>query len=112
MSLKQRVLSFIVEGQQIKKDPACDFTGLVSGTKGYYQAKFTFDREWKDYKKIAVFKTRNEAKYLPILNGMCNIPDEITSSMTYRVSVVGKNKDQSIPTTEILIRQNKGGSNG
>lgn len=112
MALKTRVLSFIVEGQSIKKDPNCDFTGLVSGTKGYYQARFGFDREWRDYKKIAIFRTREITKYVPIINGTCQIPDEVTDHIMYYVSVVGKLKDLSIPTTEIAIRQNRGGGNG
>ncbi len=112
MALKTRVLSFIVEGQSIRKDPNCDFTGLVSGTKGYYQAKFSFDKEWKDYKCIAIFKTSKITKFVPIINNACSIPDEITEHLNYRISVLGQSGLQSIPTTEVSIRQNKGGSNG
>lgn len=112
MALKTRVLSFIIEGQSIKKDPNCDFTGLVSGTKGFYQAKFTFDKEWKEYKRIAIFKARNITKFIPIIDGTCPIPDEVTEHLNYRISVLGQNGSQSIPTTEVSIRQNKGGSNG
>lgn len=112
MAIKNRVLSFIVEGQSIKKDPNCDFSGLVTGTKGFYQAKFTFGKEWKDYKKIAVFRNRQVTKYVPIMNGVCEIPDEVVDSMLYYVSIIGKSGSTSIPTIEVSVRQNKGGANG
>lgn len=31
-----RILRFIANGQILEPDPECDFTGLVSGTKGIY----------------------------------------------------------------------------
>ena len=108
----KRVLSFVVEGQTIKKDELCDFTGLVSGTKGYYQAKFTFDRTWKDYQKVAVFRTTAVKKYVPIIDGICEIPDEVTKGLLYYVSVVGVMDGVSLPTTEVFVRQKRGGANG
>ena len=108
----KRVLSFVVEGQTIKKDEQCDFTGLVSGTKGFYEAKFSFDRSWKVYQKIAVFRTIATKKYVLINDGSCMIPDEITDGLTYYVSVVGVMGDVSLPTTETFVRQKRGGVNG
>lgn len=49
-----RVLSFIVEDQMIRKDPACDFTNLISGTGGYLKARFVFNQEWRGYTTIAI----------------------------------------------------------
>lgn len=109
---KKRELSFVVEGQTIKKDEWCDFSNLVSGTKGYYSAKFSFDKTWKDYQKVAVFRNVKTKKYVPIIDNRCKIPDEITDSLTYYVSVVGVNDDISLPTTETFVRQKRGGVNG
>lgn len=50
-----RTLRFIIDGQSIKKDPSCDFSGLVPGTKGYLKAQFQFSDEWKKCKKAAIF---------------------------------------------------------
>lgn len=112
MVTKSRVLSFNIEGQKIVKDPNCDFSGLVSGTKGYYRAKFSFDHSWRDYKKIAVFRTTKEKKYIPIVQGECQVPDEITSSLLYYVSIIGVEGDKTIPTTEVAVRQYRGAGNG
>lgn len=111
MSVKNRVLSFVVEGQSIKKDETCDFTGLVSGTKNYYKARFTFDNSWKEYKRVAVFRNRQITKYVPIISETCEIPDEITESLLYYVSVVGVLGDVSLPTTEVFVKQKRGGAN-
>ena len=107
----KRVLSFVVEGQNIKKDEFCDFTGLVSGTKGYYTAKFRFDKTWDDYKKIVVFRNREVTKYVPLTELACDIPDEIVDAMTFYVSVIGILGDVSLPTTEVFVKQKRGGVN-
>ncbi len=112
MTTNKRVLSFVVEGQTIKKDEQCDFTGLVSGTKGFYTAKFSFDKTWKDYQKVAVFRTTSVKKYIPIVDGTCEIPDEVTKGLLYYVSVVGVADGVSLPTTETFVRQKRGGANG
>lgn len=112
MITNNRELSFVVEGQTIKKDEWCDFTGLVSGTKGFYTAKFSFDKAWNDYQKVAVFRNTKTKKYVPIVDGRCKIPDEITDSLLYYVSVVGVVNDISLPTTETFVKQKRGGVNG
>ena len=110
--MKTRYLSFIVEDKRIKKDPKCDFTGLVTGTKGIYMAKFSFDKDWREYRKVAVFRTTKITKYVPIVNGMCAVPDEVSDAMMYYVSVIGTGSSVSVPTTEVAVRQTKGGANG
>lgn len=41
-----RTLKFIVNAQQIHKDPSCDFDNLVAGTKNYLRAHFTFSPDF------------------------------------------------------------------
>ena len=43
-----RLLKFNIDAQQIQKDPECDFSNIVSGTKDYLKAQFTFSPEWQD----------------------------------------------------------------
>ena len=112
MSNTNRALSFVVEGQKIKRDDNCDFSGLVAGTKNFYEAKFMFDSSWEDYKKIVVFRAKDVLKYVPLTTDSCMIPDEIVEALIYYVSVVGINGDVSLPTTEVFIKQMRGGANG
>ena len=42
----ERILRFNVDGQEITKDPTCDFTGIVPGTAGYITAEFVFSKEF------------------------------------------------------------------
>lgn len=50
-----RTLCFIVDGQKLACDPVCDFSGLVSNSRGYLLAKFRFSADWKGCKKVALF---------------------------------------------------------
>lgn len=43
---RNRILKFIVNGQTIKTDPNCCFTGIVSGSEGCLIANFKFSSEW------------------------------------------------------------------
>lgn len=103
-----RTLSFIIEGQKIKKDPDCDFSGLVGGTAGYLRAKFTFDKEWDDYKKVAsFFDERGREKGMLIISGECEIPAQATAGTKFEVSVLGAKKDRRIRTGRVTIRQGR-----
>lgn len=103
-----RTLEFVVNKQVLTKKEDCDFSNLVSGTKGYYQARFVFSGEWKKFKRVAVFRNREITRYELITNGLCPIPDEITESMVYWVSVIGKSEEVTYPTNEVYISQKKG----
>lgn len=41
-----RTLDFIASEQTLTRAPACDFTGIVAGSRGYLRARFQFSREW------------------------------------------------------------------
>lgn len=101
-----RLLTFNVESQCVHKDPNCDFTNIVAGTKNYLRAKFTFSDEWRDCVKVASF-WRGEKEHAVLLNsdGTCDIPSEVLSGATFRVSVTGQNKDYRITTNKIVVRQ-------
>lgn len=64
-----RELKFYVNGQRIKKDNTCDFSGIVAGTKGYLEAVFCFGSDWSGMSKVAVFtrlKEQHPAKIIKI----------------------------------------------
>ena len=64
-----RTLKFNVEGQSLKKDSACDFSGIVKGSKGYLQCSFSFSREWAGCKVAASFWSYDKEKgATPVVN--------------------------------------------
>ena len=71
-----RILPFKVTGQNLSKDG--DFSGIVAGTKGYLHTEYNFDSEWDGCKKAAVFSRYDKEYPVPIVNGKCAVPDEIT----------------------------------
>ena len=101
-----RLLSFNVDAQYIKKDPEYDFNNIVAGTENYLRAKFTFSKEWNDCIKVASF-WRGEKEHAVILkhDGTCDIPPEVLTGATFRVSVIGQNDTYRITTNKIVVRQ-------
>ena len=71
-----RVLDFIAEGQQLSRDPLCDFTGIAAGSRGYLQARFRFSKEWSGCKKVAVFLCRGTEYPVGLKDNQCIIPWE------------------------------------
>jgi hypothetical protein len=101
-----RLLTFNVDSQCVTKDPNCDFSNIVAGTKNYLRAKFTFSEEWRDCVKVASF-WRGEKEHAVLLNsdGTCDIPPEALIGATFKVSVIGQTPEYRIPTNKVLVRQ-------
>lgn len=100
-----RLLEFNVSSQCVHKDPECDFSHIVAGTKNYLRAKFTFSDEWDGCNKAASF-WRGEKEYAVLLiNDTCDIPPEVLTGATFRVSVTGLRNDYQLTTNKILVRQ-------
>lgn len=100
-----RTLSFIVDAQRIIKDPKCDFKHIVSGTKGYLKAHFTFSSEWESCVKVARFFRGDKEYAARLKNNECLIPSEALTGATFRVSVLGAYDNYQIPTGTVLVRQ-------
>lgn len=106
----RRVLVFKVNNQILEKDPSCSFEGIVSGTKGYLKARFSFNRFWDKCACVAVFSTLLKEYPVPLKAGECEIPPEVLENEGFYVRVVGKRKDGVMLTTnEIRINQIQGG---
>lgn len=100
-----RLLKFNVDAQHIQKDPNCDFSGIVAGSKDYLRAHFTFSPEWQDCIIAASF-WRGQKEYAVLLNNNeCTIPAEALTGPTFRVSVLGQRGRYSIPTNKVIVRQ-------
>lgn len=104
-----RTLCFIVEGQRLKADPACDFGGIVSNSQGYLRARFRFSGDWAGCKKAAIFT--GPAGEEPVgldASGCCMIPEIALTGTIVQVSVVGQKNGTRIPTNTIEFKQKTG----
>ena len=100
-----RILKFIVSGQQIKKDPSCDFSGIVAGTKGYLEVSFKFSDEWKGCKKAVVFNGLGREYPAPLINGKCEIREEVLALKKFSLKIVGERDGYRITTNKVEVLQ-------
>lgn len=106
-----RTLKFIIDGQLIKPDPNCDFSGLIPGTEGYLQAEFSFSPEWANCVKVASFYSVLGDEFPPqvLTDGTrCMIPSEALKNRIFKIKVLGKRNNYKIQTNKIEVEQ-KGG---
>lgn len=107
-----RTLSFIVDGQILKPDPDCDFSGLVPGSEQFLKAKFTFSPEWKNCTKVIAFFSRLGNEYPPCLlkDGVsCTIPAEAVNAKYFKIKAIGRRKDGfTLRTNKFEVCQNGG----
>lgn len=104
-----RTLKFIVNGQDIKPDPKCDFTGLIPGATVRIRAEFVFSKEWNSTTKVVGFYSRlgNEYPPQPLKDGRsCIIPTEALQKRIFKLKVIGQN---GLMTNKLAIDQ-KGGT--
>ncbi len=101
-----RILRFIISGQTIRPDPACDFSDIVKGTKGYLRAEFLFSPEWNGCRKAAVFTVLRKEHPVPLINNACEIPAEALERNSFKVHVVGEKDGYRITTNKTEVEQN------
>lgn len=101
-----RVLKFIVDGNNITQDPACDFTGLLPGSEEQIQAEFVFSSEWESRTKVAAFWSVMDKEYEPqVINSdnVCLIPKEALSKVAFKVQVLGKRRNHDLVKTDTVL---------
>ena len=106
-----RTLKFIVEGQNLKQDPNCDFSGLFPGKNPHILAEFTLPPEWKTGLKVVAFHSILGKEYPPKpLNedGTCEIPVEALDMPVFRIQLLRKYRTTTTMTNELTVYQ-KGG---
>lgn len=103
-----RLLEYKVLGQRLI--PVGDHDGVVAGSRGYLQAKFSFDESWNGCTKVASFCI-NGKEYAERLdkNDSCIIPHEVLVGSTFDVYVEGRKPGYRIPSRTITERQIGGG---
>lgn len=102
-----RTLKFIIDKQIIKRDPNCDFDGLVAGTEGYLQAEFSFSSDWDNCTKVAAFYSRGKECPPQVLEDgrTCMIPSEALKGRAFGVRVFGKNGRLKLVTSKEIVCQ-------
>ena len=96
-----RILKFNIKSQLIAKDPDCDFSGLVAGTKNYLKAYFTFSSEWDN-----CILWRGSKEYAVVIeNNCCCIPEEVLVGSTFSISITGQNNGYRITTNKVSVNQ-------
>lgn len=105
-----RILEFNVKEQVLTKNPNCDFTGLVSGTKGYIKCKFNFaGSEWNSYRKVAEFLSGTMTGFYELDDqNEVKLPDKIADRVYFNVQVYGVNGNELIKTNKVLVKQERG----
>lgn len=92
----------------MKQKDGCDFTGIISGTKGYICLNFVFSQEWDGLLKV--LQTSNEYDFSnehskSIMNNVCMLPDEVTDQNVIYLRVIGKKGNKKMVTNTIILRQ-------
>lgn len=105
-----RTLKFIVDGQSLKTDPDCDFSGLVPGTSGYLRAEFLFSSEWDNCAKVVGFVQKPggfECAPQLLRDGKsCLIPDDALTTKRFEIFVLGRDKSKKkLTTNKVTVTQ-------
>lgn len=88
-----RMLRFLVNGQKLIKDPKCDFTGIVKGSKGFLSAEFVFDSSWHGCIVAASFWHLGNESAVLLKKRTCVIPDDALDGYKVGVSLTGIRED-------------------
>lgn len=105
-----RTLRFIVDGQTVKQDPTCDFSGLFLDKDSGVCAEFIFSSEWNDKIKVAAFWSMLDREYEPqaLDNNTCIIPVEAFSKASFKIQVLGIGGHERLTTNKLVVLQTGG----
>ena len=105
-----RTLRFIVDGQTIKQDPTCDFSGLFLNKDSDVCAEFIFSSEWNDKIKVAAFWSMLDREYEPqaLDNNTCIIPVEAFTRASFKIQVLGIRGRERLTTNKLVVLQTGG----
>ena len=110
-----KTLRFIVDDQIIRKDPNCDFSGLIPGSSGYLSAEFIFSKEWDGCLRVAGFFSPLGMEYTPRELGYGKtyvIPFEALRKRSFKIQVIGmkyeNGKTIRLRTNKVVVNQDGG----
>lgn len=106
-----RTLRFIVDGQTVKQDPTCDFSGLFLNKDSGVCAEFIFSSEWNDKVKVAAFWSILDKEYEPQAldnKNACIIPVEAFSRASFKIQILGIRGSNKLITNKLVVLQTGG----
>jgi hypothetical protein len=106
-----RTLKFIVDGNVVERDPACDFGGLIPGAEQYLRVEFSFSPEWIRRAKVARFWSPLGHEYEPqvLKDGRsCLVPAEALKKRKFKMQIMGKIGESKMLTNKFEVIQNGG----
>ena len=106
-----RILRFIVDGQTVKQDPNCDFSGLFLNKDSGVCAEFIFSSEWNDKIKVAAFWSMLDKEYEPQpldSKNLCVIPKEALGRASFKIQVLGVRGSERLTTNKLVVLQTGG----
>lgn len=106
-----RTLRFIVDGQTVKQDPNCDFSGLFLDKNSEICAEFIFSSEWNDKIKVAAFWSMLDREYEPQAlddKNACAIPSEAFTRASFKIQVLGVRGSERLTTNKLVVLQTGG----
>lgn len=106
-----RTLKFFVNGEVIKQDPSCDFSGLFSDKDSGVCAEFIFSSEWNDTIKVAAFWSMLDREYEPQAlddKNACVIPSEAFTRASFKIQVLGIGGRERLTTNKLVVLQTGG----
>lgn len=86
---------------------------ITSGSENVDACYFTFNNEWADFLKVAVFSTADGGEVTQIIqNNKCDIPTEcLCKNGLLRIGIVGKNNGNKIMSTNFVSHRIISGAN-
>lgn len=106
-----RTLKFLVDGETIKQDPTCDFSGLFSDKDSGVCAEFAFSSEWNDKVKVAAFWSMLDKEHEPQAlddKNICIIPSDALKRASFKIQVLGLRGSEKLTTNKLTILQTGG----
>ena len=106
-----RTLRFIVDGQTVKQDPTCDFSGLFLNKDSGVCAEFIFSSEWNGMTKVAAFWSMLNKEYEPQVideNNTCIIPSEAFTRAAFKIQALGIKGSGKLTTNKLVVLQTGG----
>lgn len=100
-------LKINVNGQTLSKENSSDWNDIMIGSIGYIRFVFIFDSDWKQCPRKAVhFESEGLDTFMPVINGICVLPDEFANAKKVKISLIGEKDDEYRITTNTLeVRQ-------
>lgn len=103
-------IDFLIENQTMRR---IDSTLIAANSQNYIEAGFSFDKSWNGFFKKAVFTKEKNSYCVPIEDGKCCVPYEVTDEGEFSVSAIGINSESPnirATTNNVTIKVVKGPS--